>query len=128
VFFTSPPGHFELMPEPVPTPGEDPAGVEPGEQGAGTCSLRALQRAVEPVSQGLRACRGSGDLDRPLLLSVRWSGEGHLELLATDPPQPDETVRCFRAALGESATPRDGDCTASLLLPSVRPATGDGPL
>ena len=118
--FASPPGYFELMPEPVPGaevipfhPSQDEGA--PGPEG-GFCPLREVQEAAAPRLDALRACLVPNKLAGDLTLSLRWHAAGRLEVLATDPPLPDEQIRCMKAAFAAPAAAREVRCDAALLL------------
>ena len=127
--FASPPGYFELMPEPIPGvdgvpfyPARD-EGAAGGE--AGFCPLREVQEAAAPRLNALRDCLASIQPVGDLSLSLRWHAAGRLEVLATDPPLPDEQIRCLKAAVAAPAAAREVRCDAVLLLKAA-PAPPNG--
>ena len=127
--FASPPGYFELMPEPIPGvevvpfhPARDDGALGPE---AGFCPLKEVQEAAAPRLDALRACLAPIQQTGNLTLSLRWHAAGRLEVLATDPPLPDDQLRCMKAALAVPAATREIRCDAALLLKAA-PAPPQG--
>ena len=119
VLFASPAGRFSLVPDPPPASPLGPTPYHPSMDTApvaGLCPLKEVQEAAASHLEAMRACLGDLSPRPDVTLSFRWHVAGRLDLVATDPPLPEERVRCLKASLSEPAATRDTACDAALLL------------